>query len=435
MTEWMDAVSQFVVGAGFIILALGLVKLIFVPLALAFELSPKRRRNLTEGCTQGDDSLVSVVVPAYNESKVIENCMRSVLLSNHSNLELIVVDDGSTDDTVLKAHACAFEDDRVRVISLRNGGKGRALNHGIEVSSGEVVLLVDADGVFEPELVDHMLAAFDGPQVGAVCGDDRPVNLDRVQTRFLSLISHVGTGLVRRALSLMGCLPIVSGNVGGFRRSVLHEVGKLNEDTVGEDLELTWRVQRAGYKVRFEPRAIVYAESPSTLRALWKQRTRWNRGLLQVTDMHRDMIGNPRYGAFGMYLLFNTLNMIVVPLLQLLVLPLLVFLLVRGQNPVGVDVWGVLLWLGLGLSMIFVLIAVALNRAWADFRFGLTLLLWPAFSVFTGLTLVAAMFGEAGGKRAKWNKLERTGVVSRQILPPEELPVASCEKELQGSFL
>ncbi|MFV3577863.1 glycosyltransferase, partial [Mycobacterium tuberculosis] len=93
---------------------------------------------------------------------------------------------------------------RVHAVRQENAGKGAALNRGIALARGEVVLLVDADGVFRPDTITRLLRGFRDARVGAVCGNDRPVNLDRVLTRFLALVSHVGTGLMRRALDVLG---------------------------------------------------------------------------------------------------------------------------------------------------------------------------------------------------------------------------------------
>ena len=186
-------------------------------------------------------------------------------------------------------------------------------------------MFVDADGIFSQNTVKRMLQGFTDQRTGAVCGDDRPVNLNRVQTRMLAFISHVGTGMVRRALTMIRCLPIVSGNIGAFPRRILEEIGPFREDTVGEDLELTWRVHKAGYRVVFAPRALVYAESPSTVRRSAPARP-LARGLLQTMGVHKRMIGNLRHGQFGAYLLFNTITMVVLPVLQILVLVDLVFL-------------------------------------------------------------------------------------------------------------
>lgn len=407
-----------------IFLLLGLVRVLMVPLALVFEIRDRRRRR------RGDQGLlpnhpfhsplVSVVVAAYNEQKVVSACVASILECGYPNLEVVVVDDGSNDRTLNYLTRMAANQPRLRVFTQVNAGKGAALNHGIRMAFGDIVMLVDADGLFGPDTIPEMLRAFHDERVGAVCGSDRPVNLDRLQTRFLAVISHVGTGLVRRALDLIGCVPVVSGNVGAFRRSALNKVavpgmGPLRTDTLGEDLELTWRLHRAGYRVAFAPRAIVHAESPSTVLGLWKQRVRWSRGLLQSLVLHSDMIGRPRYGVFGMWLAFTVITMIGLPIRQLigaLVLPVLWFTAL-WQLPVGVLAW--ITGSGLLLASGLVLIAVALDRSLRDLRYAWTLPIWPLYSLAMSATLVKGLIDELRGSPQRWNKLERTGVVSPAI--------------------
>ncbi len=162
----------------------------------------------------------------------------------------------------------------------------------------------------------------------------------------------------------------------------------------------------------FAPRALVYAESPSTVRALWRQRVRWARGLLQTMGVHKGMIGNLRHGQFGAYLLFNTITMVVLPVFQIFVLLDLVFLVALGRSPFGADVWAILGWVGLVVTLLLTVFALAMNRAWKDLRHVWALPLVPLYSVFTSLTMVAALVQELRGKEARWNKLTRTGVVS-----------------------
>lgn len=297
------------------LIVMGMLTLLYFPLAL---IASFRRRPPPVFNTR--KPLVSIIVPAYNEGKVIANCIESILASNYRNIEVILVDDGSKDHTygVMKRfHAPP----RVLALSKPNGGKASALNLGFRHSKGEILMFVDADGIFTQNTIEEMLALFTSEKVGAVCGNDSPVNLDRYLTRLMCLQTHVGTGFVRRALAQINCLPIVSGNIGAFRRSVLEktdpadgiplqqEIAQTWEEKnkvpfrsgfIGEDLELTWRVHKAGYQVQFAPRAVVLAEVPSTVKSLWKQRVRWARGLLQTVSLHRDMFLNLKYGPLGL---------------------------------------------------------------------------------------------------------------------------------------
>ncbi|MEL7975234.1 glycosyltransferase family 2 protein [Isoptericola sp. F-RaC21] len=420
-----SVVAALVLVLSLSLLVVGVVRLAFVPAALVFEARRRRDDPGSAGCGPmfAKAPAVSVVVPAYEESVVIENCVRSVLRSEHPALEVVCVDDGSSDDTFERMQRLADAHPQVRALRQENAGKGAALNTGIAAARGEVLVLVDADGLFRPDTVTRLLRGFRDERVGAVCGNDRPVNLDRVQTRLLSLISHVGTGLMRRALDVLGCLPVVSGNIGAFRRDVLERVGPLHTDTLGEDLELTWRVHREGYRVTFAPDALVYAESPSTVRGLWRQRVRWARGLLQVTALHRSMVGNPRYGAFGPYLLYNTLAQIVAPFVQVLAMVALVALvLVDGAAWVPSSWWAWILLIGVPLSLALLLLAVLLDRAPGDLRQLWTLPLWPVYSTMMTFVLLDAARLEAGNAENRWNKLDRSGTVSVSGLVDDDGP-------------
>jgi cellulose synthase/poly-beta-1,6-N-acetylglucosamine synthase-like glycosyltransferase len=385
----------------------GLQTLVYFPLALVYALRRHKSSRFEE-----DPPLVSIVVPAYNEEQVVGRCVESILASDYARREVILVDDGSTDATLEMMHR--YEDDPdVTVVSKPNGGKASALNAGLERASGEVLFFVDADGVFAPQTIDDMLKGFDAQEVGAVCGNDAPVNLDRLQTRLANLQTHVGSGFVRRALATVDCLPIVSGNIGAFRRRVLEETGPFLEGFVGEDLELTWRVHKAGYRVSFRPRAMVYAEVPSTLRDLWRQRIRWARGLLQTARIHRDMFFRTRYGLFGIYLPLNYLSMVVIPLLQLASVVLLPALVLTGNSPIALSVASAIGWLGLAFALFASIFAIALDRAWEDLKYLYVVPLWVPYSLFMDAVTLWAIYLELRGTQSVWNKVRRTGVSSR----------------------
>jgi len=402
----MDALLTLFSLLGFTCFAVGLLTLAYYPLALAFALKPRKRPVF-----ESPMPLVSVIVPAYNEERVIGRCVDSILASDYPRYEIILVDDGSSDGT-LHVMQRYKHTPGVTIIAQPNGGKAAALNAGLACAQGEIIFFVDADGVFAPNTISEMLKGFEDKRVGAVCGNDSPINPDRLQTRLANLQTHVGTGFVRRALAMINCLPIVSGNIGAFRRSVLEKTGPFMEGFIGEDLELTWRVHKAGYRVAFQPWAIVFAEVPSTIAGLWKQRVRWARGLLQTARIHRDMFFNPRYGPFAFYLPINFASMVLIPLLQLASAILLPILVLFNRSPIHLDALSLIGWLGLGLALLASLFAIALDHAWGDLKYLYVVPLWVPYSLFMDVVVFWALILELRRSEAKWNKLNRTGVIS-----------------------
>ena len=404
----MNVLLTLFFALGFTCFAVGLLTLAYYPLALIFAL---RRRK--PPYFESDTPLVSVIVPGYNEEKVIGHCVDSILASDYPNREVILVDDGSTDGTLNEMRRYG-QAPGVTVVAKPNGGKASALNAGLARAKGEIIFFVDADGMFAPNTINEMLKGFESERVGAVCGNDSPINLDRLLTRLANLQTHVGTGFVRRALTTLNCLPIVSGNIGAFRRSVLEKTGPFLEGFIGEDLELTWRVHKAGYRVVFQPWATVYAEVPSTIRGLWKQRVRWARGLLQTARIHRDMFFNRAYGAFGFYLPINFASMVIIPLLQLASAVLLPVLVLLNASPIQLNVISIVGWLGLGIALFASIFSIALNHAWSDWKYLYAVPLWVPYSLLMDSVTLWAIILELRGTQAQWNKLERTGVVSRK---------------------
>ena len=227
-----------------VMVAVGLLTLLYFPLSLSFVFS--RRESIFHDAPPR----VSIIIPAFNESLVLRNCVASVLRSDYPNYEVILVDDGSTDGTLSIMNEF-MGDTRVRVIGQKNRGKASALNTGMQSSDGEVLFFVDADGIFKPDTIRRMLAGFTSERVGAVCGNDEPVNVDRLQTRLLSVQSHIGTGFVRRALARINCLPIVSGNIGAFRREALADAMR---EIDGESGQLRAPIRPASVSGRFHRR-------------------------------------------------------------------------------------------------------------------------------------------------------------------------------------
>ena len=252
------------------------------------------------------DVACSVIVPAYNEAAVIQTCLRSILASDYRVFEVIVVDDGSSDNTSDLARG--ISDARLKVVRKANGGKASALNHGIQLARAQFVIAIDADTVFRPDTLRQLMRHFQDPKVGAVSGNTRIANRHKLITKLQSLEYVVGFNLDRRMGDLFDCITVVPGAIGAFRKSVLLHAGGFTYDTLAEDTDLTLSIKEAGHRIVYDAAAIAYTEAPSTVRELLKQRFRWTFGTMQAVWKHKGAVLNPRYGTLGLiglpYLLF-----------------------------------------------------------------------------------------------------------------------------------
>ncbi|HEV2355276.1 MAG TPA: glycosyltransferase, partial [Puia sp.] len=250
--------------------------------------------------------LASVIIPAYNEQTVILSCIRSILDSAYPNLEVIVVDDGSKDNTA--ARAMTIKDPRLQVLSKPNGGKARALNFGIRHSRGSIIIAIDADSIFRRSTIARLVRHFSNPRVGAVSGNTKILNRQKLITRLQSLEYIIGFNLDRRLGDLLDCITVVPGAIGAFRRSALYEIGGFRPDTLAEDTDLTIAIKEAAWKIVYDDEAIAYTEAPSRLSQLLKQRYRWTFGTMQAVFKHRRSLFNRHMGTLGLiglpYLLF-----------------------------------------------------------------------------------------------------------------------------------
>ncbi|HKY80948.1 MAG TPA: glycosyltransferase, partial [Sphingobium sp.] len=240
-------------------------------------------------------AFVSVIIPAYNEAKVIEASVRRVLASRDVALEVIVVDDGSTDATSDIVNGAFADDERVRLLTLANGGKAAALNHALEMASAPVVVALDADTQFEAMTIARLARWFADPDVGAVAGNAMVGNRVNLVTRWQAVEYVTAQNLERRALARFGAITVVPGAVGAWRRAALDAVGGYPLDTLAEDQDLTIAVQRAGWRIAYDTEAVAWTEAPESFRALSSQRFRWAYGTLQCLWKHRSIWrdGNP----------------------------------------------------------------------------------------------------------------------------------------------
>ncbi|MGE0115778.1 MAG: glycosyltransferase [Steroidobacteraceae bacterium] len=250
---------------------------------------------------------VSIVVPAHNEERLIARTVETLLTSTDVILEIIVVDDGSTDGTAEAVRQRFAHEPRVRLLQQANAGKAEALNTGIRAAHEEVIIALDADTLFTEHTVSRLAAHFADPKIGAVAGNAKVGNRVNLLTRWQALEYVTAQNLDRRAFEQLNCITVVPGAVGAWRRTAVTEAGGFLGDTLAEDADLTMRIVRHGYRVVYEQTAHAYTEAPQTFGAFVKQRFRWMYGTLQACWKHRQLLLRPKGGTLGLIALPNVI--------------------------------------------------------------------------------------------------------------------------------
>ena len=299
------------------------IRFVFVVVAASLQARATRARERV----QWSPKSFSVLIPAYNEAEVILKTVTALLASPVKNFKILIIDDGSTDGTAARALAAFAKNRRIRILQKENAGKSAALKFGLRHTRAEVVVTLDADTLFEPDALKWLLRHFESPQVGAVAGAALVGNTVNLITRFQSLEYVTCQNLDRRALELANGIQVVPGAIGAWRRKALREVGGFTPDTLAEDADATIRLERAGWRVLYEPRALAYTEAPETTRSFVRQRFRWMYGMLQAAFKHRDAYRRP--GAMGVKLC-TLPNIVIFQFLFALISPIMDLLLVFG---------------------------------------------------------------------------------------------------------
>ena len=248
---------------------------------------------------------VTVLIPAYNEEQVIATSVRAALDADYPELEVLVLDDGSVDDTAAAARAAAAGDPRCEVLSDPvNRGKAEQLNTGFARARHELVVVTDADTHMMPHALRRLAARMEqSPLVAAVAGAPHVTNRTGLICAMQVLEAASIIGLIRRTQSLSGRVGIVAGVLGMFRRERVLAVGGYDARMSTEDIDLTWRLLMAGWHTAYEPYALVGMQVPSRVPTLWAQRTRWARGQGEVLHEHLRTIAawrNRRMWAIGL---------------------------------------------------------------------------------------------------------------------------------------
>ena len=391
--------SALLLGVGVLV---GARALLLVTLASHHTRSTRRRAAAR---VAGPLPSVAVVVPAYNESVGIERAVRSLAASDYPDLEIVVVDDGSTDATAEIVAGLGL--DSVHLVRQDNAGKAAALNTGIALTSKDVVVMVDGDTLFERDTLRHLVAPLADADVGAVSGNTKVGNRGGLLGRWQHIEYVVGFNLDRRMYEVLQCTPTVPGAIGAFRRELLEEVGGVPGDTLAEDTDLTLAVGRTGRRVVYAEDARAWTEAPSTLGSLWRQRYRWSFGTMQAVWKHRGALvsRDPRQRRIGRRALpymfvFQILLPVMAPLIDLFAVYGAIF-----TNPVRVlAAWGIFNVLQLGIAVFaFRLDREPLRPLWA------LPLQQFVYRQLMYLVIIESTVSALQGVRTGWKHLPRTG--------------------------
>ncbi len=351
---------------------------------------------------------VSVVIAAFNEAKVIGATLTSLLQSEFgAEIEVIVIDDGSTDGTSREVLQIAEGDSRVNLIRQENLGKARALQRGLAAAHHGVIVFIDADTHCQPDTIAQLVSPMSDAAIGAVSGHAKVGNLRSFIARCQSLEYTCGFNLDRRAYTRWNCITVVPGAISAVRKSAIDGAGGLSLQTLAEDTDLTLALHRESQRIIYVPGAIAWTEAPETVTTLARQRFRWAYGTLQCLWKHRDMVFNWKYRALGWFSLpsvwfFQIILVAITPMVDLLLLMSLPFGAWRALLPFVITF--------LSIDVILAVLACILERenvmnAWRILP--MRLIYRPMLSYVIWKAILRALKGAF----VSWGKLERTASV------------------------
>ncbi len=399
----------FIIGIVFVIVSDGLI----IPLALWHYFKSKK--------LESKEKIkfwlpITILIPAYNEevnlARTIETCYKA---RYQGDKEIIVINDGSTDKTAEIAEKYV-EKGWCELINRINGGKTAAINTGLISARGEIIVVIDGDGIIKEDALEELVKKFQRPEVGAVAGNIKVGNRYNIVTKIQHLEYIRDINIPRRAFRMMNSVMIVPGPLGGFRRDLLYSVGRYDKDTKTEDFDVTVKILKSRHHViEVSQTAIAYTESPTTWSGLWKQRMRWYGGMFETLRKHKDAttFSFAKYGNLGRFGGWYTfVSLTIIPVLELFIFA-------------GLVGWIVMLIMGLPLSLPLLLISFF---SFIAIEFVLTIIallmdgesLWyaawaPAFIFpyrqFLNVIKIIAFFKvHVFKKPIKWVKVERKGL-------------------------
>lgn len=353
--------------------------------------------------------LVSVIIPAWNEQVGIKNTIRSIMAGSYKNIEIIVVDDGSTDNTyavVEKLRRRYYKNgSKINILSIANGGKANALNTGISIATGSIILTVDADSFLTKYSIKHLVAALADDRysvaIGEVIVGNKSTLIGKIQHYEYLIGFHF-----KRTQHVMKSTYIFPGALTAFRTEVLREVGKFETYSSTEDLDISMKIKSKGYQIAYVDNATCLTEGASTIGGLLNQRTRWRHGYLECMLRRNDFVWST---SKGKYLTWIELPLSIVGVFEVLLYPAILGFMIYQvlANPyLPVFIMSYLM-----LPFIFFLL-IKMRDETAAFSLKEALIMPVALSVVNIVEFVAlnrSIYRTIRRKKTAWTVWSRTG--------------------------
>ena len=359
---------------------------------------------------------ISIIVPAFNEGITLKDSIESLLNLDYQNYEVIIVNDGSTDNSKEVAESFVGYQSgvhnkvKISLINKSNSGKAKALNAGIQYSEAEFVLCMDGDSILSPATLKNSIRHFTDPNVGAVAGNVKIQNRKKWLTDLQALEYVEGLNLARSAQGHIKMVNIIPGPIGMFRKEVLHDVGFYSSDTFSEDADITLKILSLGWKIEYEPNSWALTEAPVTVHQLLKQRYRWTRGILQAIRKHKKHLYNPTLNFSNTLVLWGMFyESLVWPAMNIFANLFFIFVAIFNDMSSLIFYW----WLGIALlDFMSAIYSVAVEKE------ELRLVPWAivyrmVFVLLIDITKTMALIEEFLGIKMEWGKLERVGIQYR----------------------
>lgn len=405
---------------------------------------------------------ISVLIPAYNEELVLKQCLDSWFRLDYTDKEAIFINDGSTDATLhvlqemldlevttrdsavplntrgIKNIYLSKKYPDILVVDQYNGGKSAALNTGIAIATGEIVITLDADSILEKNSLNKINEAFVDPKViagggmvhvGQLINKQGLIKYSKNWIIKYQTSGYLSSFYVRKVTQAkLNVLNVVSGAFGAFRRDVLQHIGGYR-DTLGEDMEITFRLQKymhkrnMGEKMIFIPEAVCYTEVPENFASLMHQRIRWQKGFIDCINLYKKDFFTSLGKKFSGFLLFESVTLSVIGMLAMIILPLSIIL----GNISGITI----LLMAIAWLSEFILRLVAVQRA-GHYGYKFSVLHWLRIILFTMWESITYRFLDTFfftygtilyffGSRTNWNKLTRSGAVHFEDIEPAKV--------------